>query len=344
MQSIAQDSASVDHIAEFLARAKPKTWYGLCDVFLGGWLRIFMCLALYAWKPCPITFAMTFFGVTSGMGSLVALSHESQHASLLPKKKWNDLIGAWFCAYPIGSVWGTSRAVHLAHHKYLNTPLDPDLHFHLEEDKSTPKDFAMFFLKLLFGGQLWTSFVVNGFLRHADRAKQSDTEAAQSVIVMPKRKYPEVLNLMPVQCVVFNLLWLITGQWWAYFAFWLLPIFTLGTFLGYMRGFIDHARLADDDPVLSANRLISVPNPSIFDRSFLTGLDFEFHAEHHFFPSVPHYFLPELHKILQADPNYKERYLCRPSYQSFLADYWKQICEGRRSPSTHKAKAQRASE
>ncbi|HEY9787969.1 MAG TPA: fatty acid desaturase, partial [Candidatus Obscuribacterales bacterium] len=50
-----------------------------------------------------------------------------------------------------------------------------------------------------------------------------------------------------------------------------------------------------------------------------------FHAEHHFFPTVPHYYLPELHKILQKDPYYRERYLLRPDYVSFLKEYWKEI-------------------
>jgi fatty acid desaturase len=195
----------------------------------------------------------------------------------------------------------------------------------------------------LFGGQLWNSFVVNGFLRHrasnslqksgsqsSDKTSSVSATSAPSiptepVVVLPKHKVPEVANLLPVQMVIFGLLWLVTGFWWSYFALWLAPIFTLGTFFGYLRGFIDHARLTDDDNKLAAGRLISVPNPSLWDRALLTGLDFHFHAEHHFFPAVPHYYLPQLHKILQNDEQFRDRYLVRPTYFSFLRDYWKQI-------------------
>ncbi len=261
------------------------------------------------------------------MGILVALSHESQHAALLRSKKWNDLVGAWLCAYPVGSVYGASRAVHLAHHKYLNTDEDPDRHFHLEEDKSTPEQFAKYFLKLLCGGQLWTSIIVNGFLRreNAVPADSSNSPCSESCVEPSNSKRPEILNLIPVQSVIFSLLWMSTGFWWAYVALWLVPIFTLGTFFGYLRGFIDHARLETDDSKLAAGRLISVPHPSLFDRALLTGLDFHFHAEHHFFPAVPHYYLPELHTVLQNEPSFRHRYLIRPTYFSFLRDYWKQI-------------------
>lgn len=317
-------------LTAFLKRAKAKNFRAVLDIVLWGWGRISLGVAMFTLFPNLLTYALGIVFISSGMGILVALSHESQHSALLRSKKWNDLVGAWLCAYPVGSVYGASRAVHLAHHKYLNTSQDPDRHFHLEDDKSTPEQFANYFLKLLCGGQLWTSIVVNGFLRKDEvvSSTSDDATAAEKAVVGARRKYPEILNLVPVQIVVFSLLWLVTGFWWAYFALWLVPIFTLGTFFGYLRGFIDHARLESDDMTLAAGRLISVPHPSLFDRALLTGLDFHFHAEHHFFPAVPHYYLPELHNVLQNDPAFRDRYLVRPTYFSFLRDYWKQIGSG----------------
>jgi fatty acid desaturase len=40
---------------------------------------------------------------------------------------------------------------------------------------------------------------------------------------------------------------------------------------------------------------------------------------------VPHYYLPELHQLLQADERYRSRYLLRRSYFEFLQQYWQQI-------------------
>ena len=64
--------------------------------------------------------------------------------------------------------------------------------------------------------------------------------------------------------------------------------------------------------------------------------EFHFHAEHHLFPTVPHYYLPELHKILQSDEQYCRRYLLRTSYTSFLSDYFKQISRGEKSRITER--------
>lgn len=308
-----------ERLLEFLRRAKPDDRRSIADILCWGWGRIAGAVAVFVVCPNFFTYLISIFFVSSGMGILVALSHESQHSALFRSKKFNDLVGAWLCAYPVGSVYGSSRAVHLAHHKYLNTEQDPDKHFHLEHDKSTRSEFTRYFLKLLFGGQLWTSIIVNGFFR------RNDDTAIDTTQPTPRTSCPEVLNLVPVQIVIFSILWIVSGHWWAYFALWLVPIFTLGTFLGYLRGFIDHARLKSDDDRLAAGRLISVPYPSIFDRALLTGLDFHFHAEHHFFPAVPHQYLPELHKILQQDPAFRDRYLVRPTYFQFLRDYWHQI-------------------
>jgi radical SAM superfamily enzyme YgiQ (UPF0313 family)/fatty acid desaturase len=345
MTSSTLKATALDPVTEFVKRAKPQSWRGLLELFIGGYLRIVLATALFIWQPSIWTFIVAYFVMTSSMGCMIHLSHESQHASLLKNKRLNDLVGAWMCAYPLGSIYGASRAVHLAHHKYLNTPADPDKHFHVEDDKSSPRQFLTYFLRLLAGGQLWTSIVVNGFLRGgkngacatADGAEIPSVASAQWVsksVTLPTRQYPEILNLVPVQLAIWAAFWLASGQWWLYFALWIFPIMTLGTLLGYMRGFIDHARLADDDEQRSEGRLISVPNPSLFDKLFLTGMDFEFHAEHHLFPAVPHYYLPRLHKLMQADEQYRQRYLLRESYTSFLGKYWKQICEGRKSRTT----------
>ncbi len=80
-----------------------------------------------------------------------------------------------------------------------------------------------------------------------------------------------------------------------------------------------------------------MPTPSFVDRIFFTGLEFHFHAEHHFFPSVPHYYLPQLHRLLQSDTVFKNRYLLRSSYTNFLRDYFKQISRGEKSRITERA-------
>ncbi len=327
MSSSAETGAQPDAVLDFVRRARPRVARALVDLLVWSWGVLILGVAVYVLFPNPLTFALAFLTVTSRMGALLALGHEAQHSAFLPDKRFNDLLGAWLCAYPMGSIFGSSRAVHMAHHKLLNTPEDPDRLFHREDDKSTPRQFVGHFARLVFGGQLWTSIVVNGLMRPFQKA----TPAATAVVVT-RRGHPEILNLVPVQGVIWALLWLSSGQWWLYFALWLSPIFTLGTFLGFLRGFVDHAKLLTDEGGPAENRLCTVLRVNLLERAFLAPFDFNYHGEHHLYPSVPHYCLPELHRLLQADERCRSRYALRESYSRFIADYWRQISRAQLSP------------
>ncbi len=307
-------------LADFLKQAKPRTGRALVDLIVWCWGMMILGIVPYLLMPNIWTFLLAFAFVTSRMGALLALAHDAQHAAFLPDKKWNDLIAAWFCAYPVGSIFGSSRAVHMAHHKLLGQEDDPDRNFHLEDNKATVREFVIHFVRLVFGGQLWTSIIKNGLLRPLKRDKK-DAET----VVLQRTGHPEILNLVPVQLVVWGTLWVASGQFWLYFALWLLPIFTTGTFLGFLRGFVDHARLKDDQDGPMEGRLVSVMNVGPVTRWYLAPFDFKYHAEHHLFPSVPHYCLEELHQILQKNADISKQYICRNSYAEFLKEYWHQI-------------------
>lgn len=326
--------ASSETVNRFVKSAKPILSRGLVDLLVWSWGMLILGVAVYVLYPNVLTFIFAFLVVTSRMGALLAIAHDAHHGTFLPDRKWNDLIAAWFCAYPVGSIYNSSKAVHMAHHKYLNTPEDPDRNFHFEDNKSTPQQFAWHFLRLVFGGQLWTSIVVNGILRPIQKDSVQTQDKPAPVVVLTRKGHPEILNLVPVQLLIWGTLWAVSGQWWLYLAVWLGPIFTLGTFLGFLRGFVDHARLPDDSAANSAERLVTVLNANFLERAFLAPYDFKYHAEHHMFPSVPHYYLHELHTILQADETYRSRYLTRPSYTAFIKEYWTQISKNAQNQTT----------
>jgi fatty acid desaturase len=314
-------------VTDFIKNAKPKTGKALVNLLFWSWGLLILGVLPYCLYHSIWTFALAFLVVTSRMGALLALAHDAQHLSFLPDKKWNDLIGAWACAYPMGSIFGSSKAVHMAHHKLLNKPEDPDRNFHIENNKDTPRQFVTHFARLVCGGQLWTSIVVNGVLRPIAKNKPCEKPP---VVVLGRAGHPEILNLIPVQLVIWGCLWLASGQWWLYIVLWLGPIFTLGTFLGFLRGFVDHARLRSEaenpeDP--ARDRLITVLEVNWLERAYLAPFSFNYHAEHHIFPSVPPYYLPELHKLMQKSEYYRNTYAVRKSYSRFIADYWRQISD-----------------
>lgn len=80
-----------------------------------------------AWASVPI-FAVAIVLIGGGLHRLAGLGHEASHYILLRNPFWNDLVGDWFCFFPIWSCVHFYRLFHMAHHQYVNDPeRDPDL-------------------------------------------------------------------------------------------------------------------------------------------------------------------------------------------------------------------------
>ncbi len=319
-------------IAEFVKNAKPSALRSLFDTVILCWGVIFCSIGLFIYYPSIFTYALAFLTVSSRMNGCLTLAHEAWHTNLMSSRQGNDFLGGWLCSYPFGSVFGTARAGHLAHHKYLGTDNDPDRPMHNEIDKKTPTQFMHHFASRLFLGQLLTT--LKRYLGHEPAinpgAQQPRIEEAapQSNTSTPKSEFA---NVVIAQALIGSGLWLASGHWWMYLAVWFLPITTLGTLCYYTRAFCDHARLAVDHDGPHEGRLITVANQLPWERAFLSPFEFNFHAEHHLFASVPHQDLPKLHQTLKDLDGYRSQCIVRPNYSSFLAKYIDQIFKNQTS-------------
>jgi fatty acid desaturase len=81
---------------------------------------------------------------------------------------------------------------------------------------------------------------------------------------------------------------------WGYFAvLWILPLFTTFPFFMIMRQWVQHGNA---DRGRLTNTRIFVVNPLLRYAVFPFGMDY--HLPHHIYAAVPHYKLPDLHKLL----------------------------------------------
>ena len=132
------------------------------------------------------------------------------------------------------------------------------------------------------------------------------------------------------QCLLFTC-FALAGYWWAYFVLWVLPLVTFATFFNGFRTFADHA-----DPTIPVEhdnadeRLISYESSAV-ERFFLSPFHMNYHAEHHLFPNVPHYHLPEIRRLMQASPELRARVKWRRGYLSAALAYIKAVRAPRRS-------------
>jgi fatty acid desaturase len=318
-------------LAKFIKRSRPNTVRSIVDILVLCWASVGLSAAMFLRFPSVRTYAIVFMVLSSRMNACLTLAHDAWHCSLSQSRKWNNFFGAWLCSYPFGSVYGTARAGHLAHHRYLGTGADPDRPLHLETGKETPAQFVAHFLKHMLVGQLVV--MVSEHLKPVAKWRKilADTVSDRRQASIKKcSKYPEFANIVLMQGAIAAVLWFVSGHVWMYLAVWFLPITTIGTLCYFLRAFADHARLATDPEGPREGRLVTISNQLPWERAFIAPFQFNFHAEHHLYPSVPHQYLPQLHAMMIEIDAYWHDCIVRRSYSGFLWEYWRQI----RRPST----------
>jgi fatty acid desaturase len=83
------------------------------------------------------------FVIGSRIQCLAVMMHDACHGMLFSNRRFNDLIGDIFVAYPLGFSIHLYRANHLYHHRYTNTLRDRDYRVQRRDpDQHFPKSAA----------------------------------------------------------------------------------------------------------------------------------------------------------------------------------------------------------
>lgn len=90
--------------------------------------------------------------------------------------------------------------------------------------------------------------------------------------------------------------------WNWYLLYWVVPLFSTFALFMVMRQWVQHGNA---DRGRYTNTRVFLVHPLVQYAIFPWGMDF--HLPHHLYASVPHYRLRELHDILQADPEYRDK-------------------------------------
>lgn len=244
---------------------------------------------------------------------LINLQHDAWHM-LCFKKRWlNDFIGAWFYAYPVGMPYFHERFRHLDHHKYFNSNNDPDWVTYNNERRHTSLQLIQFFGARLFGSLLVETLVP--ILLHR-KSRISPTEKVRSGPSM----LVEYACVALVQLILLGSFTL-AGRFWEYFVLWFIPLVTIAAFFVQLRAFLEHANVIDDAP--ESERLYDF-NAKALERFFISPADFNYHAVHHAYPTVPHFRLKEARKFLNENQiAYTNRQVS--GYISFCIEHMRQL-------------------
>jgi len=268
-----------------------------------SWAVAIGAITLFWLEPAWYTFALAFLIVSSRQQALLNCEHECVHRKFVPNRLLNDFIGMFFCAGPVGSPFSAAQARHLAHHRLLTLPDDPDRHLHnAEPPRDTRWGLVRYFVSGLLGG-----YAVMVLLGPQDRPTQPSKGSARR----------DIIALLVSQAIIGVGLSLVFA-WWVYPVLWLAPLASLTALCHLVRSFVEHA-VTNEEMNRHHNRLITIRS-NLLERGLVSPYYMNYHAEHHLMPSVPAPRLPKLQNRLARREDVPP-VLRRTSYGSALGRY-----------------------
>lgn len=248
------------------------------------------------WNPLLYVLAVLFIG--GRLHALAILMHDGSHYLLCKQKSWNDWISDIFLAWPILITTESYRTNHREHHRYTNTEKDPDcLRKILQMDKSDWEYPALLgrllfmALKDLTGIGFFETFKAALFLIKG-KSKTSNQSASSTA-----RQWARLIFYTAFSaCAIYF------HFWKGVLLFWAVPFLTAFNLCLRIRTIAEHFATQNDHPL----NITRTTLPAWWEKPFFPK-NVNYHLEHHLHPSVPFYWLPELHKALMEQPEFRRR-------------------------------------
>jgi fatty acid desaturase len=255
--------------------------------------------ALWAGPGASVLLAVMLIGVAQH--GLFILAHEAAHYRLFRHRGVNDVIGRM-----VGMAGGVSmctyRVTHRLHHNHLYTAEDPDTAIH----GGYPRGVKYLWKKLaqdLVGLNAYKTYAyffgapaLNAVTNRAARPLD-DTSPQLRATARADRWFVVAFHVAaPLLCA---LVWGWQGAAW-YLVLWALPLLTVLQPVLRLRAICEHGATTDFSSPLTAARTNRTWGSAAnwLCRALLFPHHVNYHLEHHLYPAVPHYHLPQLHRLL----------------------------------------------
>lgn len=262
--------------------------------FFADWFAIVLLIALAVVTRHPLAWIVAVVGIAGAQHGLAILAHQSAHYRMFKTRWLNDLVGI-LSATPLGVSMHTYRIIHRIHHNHLYEPVDPDMALMAGYPRGKWY-LAKKFLKDLSGltsikNYLYFFGKPLGAKKQPTGAKpKDDTSENLRRAARTDRRFVIVFHVAILAAAVFF------GFWKFYLLLWLLPLLTVLQFLLRLRALCEHGATTDFSTPLRAARTNLVP---FYIQWFLFPHQMHYHIEHHLYPAIPHYRLPECHRALR---------------------------------------------
>ena len=262
------------------------------------WLMIAGAIALCErwWNPALYLLALVF--IASRQHALLVIGHDASHYTLLRDRRWNDWIGDLLLFWPGFLSVGLYRHFHRDHHRYLATERDANRVLWRTHDAAgrqrpewvypkSPAALAVFLLRraaLLRGGRWMVGGLLSMFARGEFRRDSWWYALARS------------LYYLAIAALLTRL-----GWWRAFLLYWLLPYCTWHMVIEHVRVICEHSGIRNGVPPYHMTRTTL---PRLWERLLVLPRNIGYHQEHHWYPGVPLYNLPQLHALMARETRF----------------------------------------
>ena len=240
--------------------------------------------------PHPLLYVAAVVVIGTRQHSLLTLLHEGVHRQLASSRRLNDAVSEAILAWPFLLDLESYRRFHLAHHKFVNTERDPERQLKRDWPSEWRFPRSLGSLVRLSLGDL-VGVHAGSFLSYMRRMNH--------IVGGERRPGHRVARAVAVATTVGVLVW--TGTWLHALLFWVVPASTSLVCFARLREICEHAGVPATSPALGTRTV----RASLWGRFLVAPRNVGFHLEHHLFPNVPWFRLPELHRELARGEEYR---------------------------------------
>ena len=278
------------------------------SMLVHAWIIILASITVFTIFPNAVTFFLAVLVIAGRQLGLAILMHEGAHGLIVNNTKNNNLLSQWICAFPVWSDTYGYRHYHLAHHRHTQTADDPDLSL----SKPFPVNKLSFIRKVLRD-----IFGITGFVQRYELIFKTlltkDTKKDDGKRISGFQSKNTLFGILISNIIIF-ISFSAVGQWWYYFAFWLLPLLTFFQLFLRIRNIAEHAGVKENCNDFNNARTTYA---NILERVFVAPYYVNYHLEHHLLMFVPCYKLKEAHKLL-LKKGHKQEIEIKDGYISLL--------------------------
>ena len=268
-----------------------QAWRGVAETALI--LAAAVGVAIYWWTPWAVIPAIVV--IAARQQACFVLAHDAAHYRLFESRHLNDAVGC-FMGTIVGISMRTYRVIHRLHHNHLYEPQDPDIPL----NGGYPRGRAYLLKKLardLVGFTAYKTYsyffgapTINDEAEGATRPLHDTSPALRHAARRDRWTVAGFHIAAPI--IAFA-----AGYGVEYLVLWVLPLATALQAILRFRAVLEHGAVTDFSSPLTAARTNITP---WWLRWWLFPHNVNYHVEHHLYPSVPFYNLPECHQEMRT--------------------------------------------